>query len=310
MSRDVSYVVHPREVVSWNEFLERTRTARGGIVALDGYVRGGPRFFQNMAINFNHHEEVDRLATRSTAAQVFMAIKQGFFQFFGKPIETHVNDCDQDVCLAIWLLRNHERIEGVRSEPLISRLVFALDVLDATGGSYPFLPDSLLMRQLAWIFRPFTSKRGDVGNMDEAAMGNVIDSVVGRISEYAVGEGDVAELDSRHEIVSRHGFWGVVKEIGADARGALFADGLRAFVSFAAVAPTDRFRYSIGKMSPFVPFPLSEIFDALNAAEPSLPEGESWGGSDLIGGSPRKSGSMLPPMRVAEIVRLIVSRAT
>lgn len=49
-------------------------------IALDGYVNVGPRFdHEGPRVNFNHHEEVDRLATRATCGQVLMAIRQGLF---------------------------------------------------------------------------------------------------------------------------------------------------------------------------------------------------------------------------------------
>jgi hypothetical protein len=51
-----------------------------------------------------------------------------------------VNDCDWDVCLALWFLRNSTRIVGARSEPLISRIVFNTDMMDTCAGAYPIDP--------------------------------------------------------------------------------------------------------------------------------------------------------------------------
>lgn len=65
---------------SWERFLAE---APGFSVALDGFVAASPRFDdRGPHVNFNHHEGVDRLATRSTCAQVLMAIRQGLFDVF------------------------------------------------------------------------------------------------------------------------------------------------------------------------------------------------------------------------------------
>ncbi len=52
-------------------------------IALDGYVRGGPQYdWRGPHISFNHHEDVDRLATRATCAQVLMSLRSGLFGRF------------------------------------------------------------------------------------------------------------------------------------------------------------------------------------------------------------------------------------
>jgi len=67
-------------------------------IALDGYVKGPPRFFiQGPYANFNHHEGVARIATRSTCAQVYFYICLGLLDTFQKRGEPHanvyINDC-------------------------------------------------------------------------------------------------------------------------------------------------------------------------------------------------------------------------
>lgn len=103
-------------------------------------------------MNFNHHQDVDRLATRSTSGQVLVAIKQGLIDVMrqdGTPrFNVYVNDPDQDSSLAVWLLANHERISGLKSEPLINKLILAEDLIDTTAGAYPLNPNSTLMRKL------------------------------------------------------------------------------------------------------------------------------------------------------------------
>lgn len=288
------------------------KAAPPGSIALDGYVAGPPCSTPDKQhVSFNHHEGVNRSATRATCAQVYVAIKTGLFRALTMPdrsIHVFVNDCDQDVCLAWWLLCSHERIEGQRSEPLINRLVFAQDMLDATGGAYPFSVDSMLMREISWIFHPYASQRQALPSMDADGMRAIVDAVGSRISSYAMGLGKEQEPAADLEIVRDFGAWSMVKEKGADARTALFEKGVVAFVSVREDG--DRWHYSIGRSSDYVPFPVAEILRSLNDLE-CFALGETgaldgWGGSDLIGGSPRQ-GSRLRPDDVASVVNRAVA---
>jgi len=275
---------------SWS--LEETQEK---IQSLQAELIGGPY------ANFNHHEEVDRLATRSTSGQVHLAIKQGLMDSF-RPngrVEgnIYVNDPDQDTCTAYWLLKNYERIEGKKSEPLINRLVHAEDLQDCTAGAYPFDPLSKLMRELAWVYEPYTNARvsNRVQKMDEYEMRSVMEAVSGRISKHVLGQGEEVTPDLRYERIGGGNNWAMVKEIGAQARTKLFADGIKAFV---AVRDNNNgtYIYSIGRMSPYIPFPVDELPDYLNKIEGiSADATDKWGGGNTIIGSPRKAGSKQLP---------------
>jgi len=96
--------------MSREKFIEATPN---GSIALDGYVTAGPKF-NNITkhINFDHHTDVERLATRSTMGQVLMAIKQRLFDSIEYDTSgMYVNDADQDVCLSTWLLKNYKIVE-------------------------------------------------------------------------------------------------------------------------------------------------------------------------------------------------------
>jgi hypothetical protein len=301
----IELIVRPREVIKWKEFLELP----GYAIALDGFVYG-PTMFSKKGphLNLNHHEEVDRPSTRSTCAQVMVAAKTGLCRNFKKNGEffaqVYVNDPDQDTAMAVWLLRNHERISGFRSEPLINRLVFANDMLDATAGSYPFDPDSKVYGDMAWIFKPYTEARlsGHLKNMNSGEMEAVIDAIGKRIDDYTLGRGKQCQLDNRYERLIEGDGWALVREIGSDARTRMIMDGVYSFVSL-RVAEDGANIYSIGSLSPFEDFPLDVFYPALNEAEGILPEEtDRWGGGNTIGGSPRNRGSNLAPEEVAKII--------
>ena len=297
--------VEPRVVKSWEQFLKENHKFS---VALDGYVRGKPRFDSSgPRINYNHHEDVDRLCTRSTCGQVYIGIKQGLLDIFrqdGEPYaEVYVNDADQDTCASIWLLQNNERIMRQKSEPLITRLVSVTDFLDTTAGAYPISPDTSVRMELAWIFQPYTSERmhGRIQHMQEAEMRNVIESVCNRISQYTLGRGKKIKLETDYEILGGGRNWELIKETGFDARSMLFSMGINAFVSVRENG-NDTYTYSIGKISPYIDFPILDLYSALSEAEGFKDENDCWGGSDIIGGSPRKSGSRLKPKELERII--------
>ncbi len=278
-------------------------------IALDGYVKGKP-FFERKGpyANFNHHEDVDRLSTRSTCYQVYVAIKQGLFNTFKEKGQPHANlyenDADQDVCLSTWLLKNSERIHRTKSEPLITRLVGVQELLDATAGTYPIEPNTKIMHELAWIFEPYTDSRigGRVQHMDAPEMRNIIEAVCKRISDYTINKGEKKEPDTRYESVGGGTSWAMIKEHGYYARSALFARGISSFVSVRENGD-GTFSYSIGKVSPYVDFPIECIYKRLNKIEAIADENTNrWGGGDTIGGSPRIGGSKLSPKDLEKII--------
>jgi hypothetical protein len=219
--------MHPdRAPLTWDTFCA---AAPAHSIALDGYVVGGPRYdAASPRVNFNHHEEVDRLATRSTCAQVHLAIRQGLFSRFrdegGARADVYANDCDQDVCLSWYLLKNHYRAEPTMNAAL-NRLVGVEDVLDATAGAYPYPADMPLLQEVAWIFRPYTQARqtGWLDGRNSCVFADVVDAVCSRVERYLIGSGERESLDTHYEVL-RHGHDFVqVLEVGAqpvhDGRG-------------------------------------------------------------------------------------------
>lgn len=308
--------VIPRAVFSWEEFQV---FAPSFSVALDGIVRGRPRFLRResdgaLYQNFNHHEEVDRLATFSTCAQVFRSIKSGLFEVFrehGFPrMNIFVNDPDEDVALSVWLLKNHELVSDSRYRRKIERLVRVCDLLDATAGAFPVDPTHKSIRAAAWIFEPFKAARtsGSIPHMTGEQMAALIDHVGDRIGRFVRNSGEKRALDDRYEVVGGGEGWSLIREVGSEGRMGFFSDGGKAFISFREDADKPGiYAYSVSKLSPYIDFPIEELYSVLNKAE-GLKDGSknSWGGSDIVGGSPRMSGSHLTPQDVERIVNSFI----
>jgi hypothetical protein len=309
-------VVPGQRGIGWSEF---GRSTDPYSIALDGYVEGPPAYdLGGPRVSFNHHEGVSRLDTRATCAQVLMALRQGLLETFRDPAGEHratvyVNDCDEDVCLSVFLLR-HPYFAVHAVNPILNRLVAMEDALDSTGGAYPFPADLAALQEMAWVFEPYHRLRvsGGLGRMDPVQYRGVIDDVGARIIQLLAGRGGTVDLDLRYDVASRGTGWALVHEFGAQARTAMYASGIRAFVSIRPALSHEWKVYTVGRMSPFVRFDVPGILAVLTAAEREAAQRHasrrpvdwdtSWGGSDVIGGSPRGGGSLLLPDDVFRIV--------
>lgn len=298
--------------MSWSEF---TKQAPEQSIALDGFVPEGPRFNpRGPWANFNHHEGVSRLETRATCAQVLIALRQGLMSAFDdKNTHIYVNDCDEDVCLSVFLLKNHHRVTE-RINPLLNRLVFMEDMLDTTGGAYAF-PDSLeSFQQLLWIFEPYHTFRisGGVDRQNTDEFREIIERVGRRITAYLNGAAQSVVPDTCFEMLEQTPRFALVRETGRNGRLGVYQAGIQAFIAVRFISD-DRYAYTLARSSQFIPFPIPKLLKALNVAEihewrgmiGPMPGGE-WSGSDIIAGSPR-AGSVLTPQQIVEVVSQVIA---
>lgn len=303
----------PGVVMSWGDFIS---TKPPFSIALDGYVTGQTKYSSaGPYANFNHHEDVDRLATRSTCMQIYFSIVLGLFDTFFKNGDPYahvfVNDADQDVCLSYWLLTHPEKVHAAMYGGSLARLIVLEDLLDASGGAYPFddsnEPDSLLKKQ-AWVFEPYTSAREErlLHSMNSGEMATMIDEISHRISLFIDDKGKSIELDIEPVVIGGGRGWKMIIEKNGCSRVSLYASGTKAFVGMRQ-RNDGKYTYVIGKMSPYVPFPLEKIYKALNSSEHLDSIDNQWGGSNIIGGSPRKTGSGLAPQEVETLINRIIN---
>lgn len=119
------FILEARAPLTREEF---QRTHPRGSLAIDGYLPEAPWMdLQALQGNMNHHEAVDRLCTRCTAAQVALGVRMGRFEsFFKEGLHVWMNDCDPDVIVALWILENPARMRGVLN-PLFNKMLHLLD---------------------------------------------------------------------------------------------------------------------------------------------------------------------------------------
>jgi hypothetical protein len=300
---NIHLILRPGQApIGWSRF---RRTHPYYSIALDGYVRGRSKYDPDGPwLTLDHHEDVDRLSARATCSQMLLCLRQGLLEAFrdsrGPYARVFANDCDEDVCVSWYLLAN-PTAACLPSHRRLERLVRAADWLDTTAGGLVHPLDETLMREMSWIFAPYRQARlqGALDRFDVGDYRRVIDAVTRRIGEHVAERGGANVLDTRFERLGGSESWALVREIGASARSGMVAAGIRAYVSVRPRAD-GAWSYTVARVSPFVPFDVQHIFARLNEAEP--PGQGRWGGSSLVGGSPRLKGSTLTPREVERIV--------
>ncbi len=287
--------------VNWDEFIV---THPVGSIALDGYVSGVPRYnAEGPYLNANHHEDVDRLATLSTAQQILMYTRMGLDKAFSPEgvfaPKVFVNDCDQDVCAAWFLLNNMSQTKN--PSPALNRFINVAGTLDVTAGAFPYDKNLKIIGELAWVFEPYTLFRasGEMAKKDNGQYRSVIQSVESRISQHLMGRGESIELDTRYKRIGGGKTWSMIQELGKDGRVGALVDGVDAYVAAQELAG-GKWRYTIGRKSEFIPFDIPSLIARLNEAEGATDD--KWGGATIIGGSPRVGGSKLTPPEVEAIL--------
>ncbi len=309
--------VEPRFKEKWEVFLQHCgRNA----IALDGRVIGATkRDFNLPAANFNHHEEVDRTSTAATSQQTLTEIRLGLFETFqkdGKPFaRLFVEDCDEDVSTSVALFEMYCEDPGLLDNWRVNQLVEIENRLDMSAGMYPMKHDLDTFAQLRWVYEPYRSARrqGKVSTMDASGMAEIIKEIGSRIRKFVEEKAEQIPLDGRYEVLGGGKSWSMVKEIGSDARVKMIADGIKAILSVAEV-PTQEgqeqhWKYTLARMSPWIKFPLPEFYSYLNEQEGILAGSpDSWGGSDLSGGSPKTAHSKIPPQRMEQLLNEFLER--
>lgn len=288
-------VLHPRETVTFEQFAAGPAPA----VALDGYV-SGPSRYVGAHCNLNHHEDCDRFTTRATCEQVALAITARYPLFVGggggnDELAIHANDCDPDVALSTWLLRHPE----MATHPVAARIVHLEGVVDVTGGAAGGgTLDELNM--LAWLIEPWATERHRLADADAAGMATIVDEICDRATAAVAGRPGFVDVAGGYEILDqRGGVWAVVEHHPL-ARARLCADGADIFVSVRDDGP-GRSHVSVGRASVFTPIDLDEVWASLNELE-GCDGLDRWGGSDLVGGSPRHAGTALDLDDIVEVI--------
>lgn len=270
-------------------------------LALDGIVQGPVMGDERDCWSFDHHAGCARLITEATCQQVFAALCLGL-DTEGRQV--YVNDIDGDTLVSLWLLANTSRV----TEGKVRDMVRAIGVIDAHGPA----GNRLLSSEEQAMASAFYARLRDVLPRDVQAEYDswpsfiekgfeVIESVLESVLDDEEEEPDIEMIDYG----DRRGVKAcIARSDGFGAFSPLYDAGYRVVV-LVSDAADGSLRYTVGKVSDLVSYPLGPGNDAdsllgrLNAREPG------WGGGSSIGGSPRLDGgvsSRLTPEEVWEMM--------
>ncbi|MBI2004343.1 hypothetical protein HYS72_02660 [Candidatus Pacearchaeota archaeon] len=304
----IQLIVEPRVVKTWEQFIKESPPYS---IALDGYVSGAPKYQpEGPRLNLNHHEDVDRYSTLCTSMQAYLKLKLGLFEKFsvnGQPrANIYVNDPDQDSSLAAFILTKPEISLNIKNQKKLEELLHYEQIMDITGGMFPLDMKSKIMQQMAWIFEPYDSARisGKLYSMNGNEMKNLMQNIFSRIKAHLDGKSYEIALDNDYTILygKPQDKFVLVKENSAYSRAKIIRDGIKSFASL--VRENDGiYKYTLGKISDFIPLSLPKIYNYLNKFENIKPEDtDRWGGSQTIGGSPRKKQSKIAPEKLFKLI--------
>ena len=300
------------------------RKADEGTIFLDGAAQGEPFLdLERRIYNLDHHEGCVRPFTLATCEQALVLMFRGL-DMREKPWEVFVNEPDLDSLMAIWVLLNSMHLQGDRSaiREAVTPLVRLEGTIDSHGLEMAELtgfPPELLAETRRRIDRLHETEKAlkETGQWEEmdpldyvSSQLQAMDRMIYPADHFEAFRGieelaKVELIDSRIAVVCRCdcGIYELEKELKR-----LY--GRRLGV---VVLEKGGGTYTLRQVDPFLPVNLKTAYQKLNVLDPAVEGGgaaDRWGGSGEIGGSPRKSGTALSPVDIADALRLAYRRPT
>jgi hypothetical protein len=286
-------------------------------IFLDGAAQSEPFMdLEKQIYNFDHHEGCVRPFMLSTCEQVLAMILKGM-DLRGRDWRVHANDPDLDTVLAIWLILNHVRVQQkdfgaldrlcalVRLEGLID--VHGLELTALSG-----LPPKTLLKTKKMIdyLRAEEVDLKSKGLWREndflqytALILHKVDRIIYKPEELDDLK-DVQEL-ARIEIGRNRIAVAVETRLGIyelePYLNRMYGESLGI-----VFLKKDNGMYTIRSWDPFMPGDLNDVYKILNFNDPAVKgraDGDKWGGSADIGGSPRERGTKLTPQQIVKACR-------
>lgn len=296
------------------------RSADGGTIFLDGAAEGEPFMdVQRDVYNLDHHDGVVRSFTLATCEQATVLVLRGL-DLQAREWTVWANDPDLDTVMAIWVLLNHMRLreEGAAVRRRVLPLVRMEGCIDVHGlerlelCGFPPETEKEMFERLETL----REREAEVRQTGQWAEIDVLEYTLGLLHRI---DGLVYEP---HEIAEEHR----VEELArAELSGGRFAIACRAVGDAGGVYEVERSlrrlygqrlglialqkderNYTVRQVDPFLPASLGRLYEQLNLVDPQAggrSSGNRWGGSEEIGGSPRKTGTGLSPKEIIAVVQ-------
>jgi hypothetical protein len=294
------------------------RKSPPGTIYLDGVAQSEPFMdIEKQIYNFDHHEGCIRPFTLSTCEQVLVMILKGM-DLRGRDWRVLANEPDLDTILAVWLIFNHVRIQQKESGGLnrLCALVRMEGIIDSHGLEMSalsgFAPKLLTKnKKMIEYLRAEEVDLKSKGTWKEtdfleyaALILHKVDRIIYKSEEFDDVK-DVKELariefgDNRIAVVveTQLGIYELESYLNR-----LYGERLGL-----AILKKDEGTYTLRRLDPFMAGDLNAVYKILNFIDPAVrgrAEGNRWGGSADIGGSPRGGGgTKLTPQQIAKACR-------
>jgi hypothetical protein len=207
-----------------------------------------------------------------------------------------VNDCDPDVAFSVWMLQHPERTASTA----VRELTALEGELDAHGGMARHI-DLVTLAELCWVVEPWAAQYRDLALLGASEMADTIAAIGERLDAYAAGTtGDTsAAMAATFTTIARHDRTWVISEDHPLGRCAAAAAGATTIISVRTGPQQGTRAISICTADGAVD--LNDVWRTLNDLEGCAPD-DTWGGSDLVGGSPRDRGTTLDDATIVAAV--------
>ncbi|MBI5579043.1 MAG: hypothetical protein HY895_07810 [Deltaproteobacteria bacterium] len=287
-------------------------------IYLDGVAQSEPFMdLEKQIYNFDHHEKCMRPFTLSTCEQVLVMILKRM-DLRGRDWRVIANEPDLDTILAIWLILNHVRIQQKEFGGLnrLCALVRLEGIIDSHGLEMTalsgFQPKPLMnTKKMIDYLRADEVDLKSKGLWKEtdflehtALILHKVDRIIYK-SEELDDVKDVKEL-ARIELGNNRIAVVVETQLGIYELEP-YLDRLYGESLGLVVLKKEEGAYTLRSWDPFMPGDLNAVYNILNFVDPAVrgrADGNKWGGSADIGGSPREGGgTKLAPLQIAKACR-------
>jgi len=288
------------------------RKAAEGSIFLDGVAQCEPFLdAERRVFNLDHHTGCLRAFTLATCEQALVLVLRGL-DLKERPWTLCANEPDLDTVLAIWVLLNSMHLTA--AEPQVRHAAVPLvrleGILDVHGGELSDLaglPQPLLQEAQE---RLATLREAELA-LKRAGLWESTDPL-----EFTAGQ-----LRALDDMIYPEGYFRGFLNVEVLARAELSdhrvavvcrseqgiyeteADLKRLYGKRLGIIALqkDARTYTLRQVDPFLPATLDAVYPRLNTLDPAVHAGDGnrWGGSGEIGGSPRQSGTRLSPQEIA-----------
>jgi hypothetical protein len=271
--------------------------------------------------SLDHHEGCVRPFTLATCEQaatmVFLGIPLGEGEW-----RIIANDFDMDLVLAGWILLNHADLAKDEMKLLAEAMPFIkiegnIDSMGLDASILTGFPSDKMESERVRVMEAASLVKTPPGATKEEIATTFKESLE-KIDELLLPESLRMELSEYTELGRVHLAKGKTAILCRSARGIYEVEAFyksRYGSSLGIVVLTaGESRFTIRLVDGFLEGDMSVLYRHLNKIDPAAKktaDGENlWGGSSMIGGSPRQTGSELPPERILEAIRKVYGQET